>query len=203
MNKIGRDFNSDIVINNINQILNTNYVELPHKYTLINIISEIKFEELEKVQTNIIKTLIRSKMLDKYHFNGMFYVVIDGTGLYYTKVNLGEHAITKVYNKGEENEYILYSYYTLEVKIVCGNMTFSLNTEFVGNETYTDDNGNTYRKFDKQDCELKAAYRLLNKIKNRFPKLPIIVGGDALYLGRPFLELCDILKFDYIIRYKN
>ncbi len=31
MNKIGRDFNSDIVINNINHILKTNYIELPHK----------------------------------------------------------------------------------------------------------------------------------------------------------------------------
>ena len=203
MNKIGRDFNSDTVINNINNILKTNYVELPHKDTLINVISEIKFEELEKVQTNIIKTLIRSKMLDKYRFNGMFHIVIDGTGLYSTKVNLGEQAITKVYNKGEENEYTLYSYYALEAKLVCGNMTFSLATEFVENETYTDENGNVYRKFDKQDCELKAAYRLLNKIKNRFPKLPIIIGGDALYLGRPFLELCDSLKFDYIIRYKE
>ncbi len=203
MNKIGRDFNSDIIINNINHILNTNYIELPHKDTLINIISEIKFEELEIVQTNIIKTLIRSKMLDKYRFNGMFHVVIDGTGLYSTKVNLGDQAITKVYNKGEANEYILYSYYALEAKIVCGNMTFSLATEFVENETYNDELGNTYRKFDKQDCELKAAYRLLSKIKKRFPKLSIIIGGDALYLGRPFLELCDSLKFDYIIRYKE
>ena len=41
MNKIGRDFNSDIVINNINNILKTNYSELPHKDTLINVISEI------------------------------------------------------------------------------------------------------------------------------------------------------------------
>ena len=203
MNKIGRDFNSDIVIQNINNILKTNYIELPHKDTLINVISEIKFEELEKIQTNIIKTLTRSKMLDKYRFNGMFHIVIDGTGLYSTRVNLGEQAITKVYNKGKDNEYTLYSYYTLEAKLVCGNMTFSLATEFVENETYTDECGNTYRKFDKQDCELKAAYRLLNKIKKRFPKLPIIIGGDALYLGRPFLELCDSLKFDYIIRYKE
>ena len=203
MNKIGRDFNSDIVIGNINNILKTNYIELPHKDTLINIISEIKFEELEQIQTNIIKTLIRSKMLDKYRFNGLFHIVIDGTGLYSTRVNLGEQAITKVYNKDEENEYILYSYYTLEAKLVCGNMTFSLATEFVENETYTDEYGNTYRKFDKQDCELKASYRLLNKIKKRFPKLPIIIGGDALYLGRPFLELCDSLKFEYIIRYKE
>ena len=203
MNKIGRDFNSDIVIDNINNILKTNYIELPHKDTLINVISEIKFEELEQIQTNIIKTLIRSKMLDKYRFNGLFHIAIDGTGLYSTRVNLGEQAITKVYNKDEENEYTLYSYYALEAKLVCGNMTFSLATEFVENETYTDKYSNTYRKFDKQDCELKASYRLLNKIKKRFPKLPIIIGGDALYLGRPFLELCDSLKFDYIIRYKE
>lgn len=203
MNKIGRDFNSDIVIANINHILKTNYIELPHKDTLINIISEIKFEELEKIQTNIIRTLIRSKMLDKYRFNEFFHVVIDGTGLYSTRVNLGEQAITKVYNKDEENEYTLYSYYALEAKLVCGNMTFSLATEFVENETYTDKLGNTYRKFDKQDCELKASYRLLKKIKERFPKLPIIIGGDALYLGRPFLELCDKYKFEYIIRYKE
>ena len=29
-------------------------------------------------------------MLDKYRFNGLFHVVIDGTGLYSTKVNWGE-----------------------------------------------------------------------------------------------------------------
>ena len=73
MNKIGRDFNSDVVIDNINHILKTNYVELPHKDTLINVISKIKFEELEKIQTMIIKSLIRSKMLDKYRFNGFLF----------------------------------------------------------------------------------------------------------------------------------
>lgn len=203
MNKIGRDFNSDIVIENINNILKTNYVELPHKDTLINVISSIKFEELEKIQTNIVRTLIRSKMLDKYRFNGMFHIVIDGTGLYSTRVNLGEQAITKVFNEGEDSEYTLYSYYALEAKLICGNMTFSLATEFVENETYVDEFGNTYRKFDKQDCELKASYRLLEKIKKRFPKLPIIIGGDALYMGKPFLKLCDKYKFEYIIRYKG
>ena len=203
MNEIGRDFNSDIVINNINHILKTNYIDLPHKDTLINIISEIKFEELENIQTNIIKTMIRSKMLDKYRFNGLFHVVIDGTGLYSTKVNLGEQAITKIFNEGKENEYKLYSYYALEAKLICGNMTFSLASEFVENEIYIDELGNKVRKFDKQDCELKAAYRLLKKIHKRFPKLPIIIGADALYLGKPFLKLCDEYHFEYIIRYKE
>lgn len=203
MNKLGRDFNSSETLNNINNILNSNYIELPHKDTIINVICEIKYSELEKIQTDMIKTLIRSKMFDKYRYNGLFHVVIDGTGLYSTKFNLGEQAITKIYNEGEDNEIKLYSYYALEAKLICGNMTFSLATEFVLNETYKDKNGNNIRKFNKQDCELKAAYRLLDKIKKRFPKLPIIIGADALYLGKPFLKLCDKYKFEYIIRYKE
>ena len=203
MNGINKYFNTDEALTNINNILNEHYIELPHKDTLTNVIIELNHSELENIQTYMIKSLIRSKMLDKYRFNGFFHVVIDGTGLYSTKINLGEQAITKVFNDGKEDEYKLYSYYALEAKLVCSNIVFSLATEFVENETYTDEFGNTYRKFDKQDCELKAAYRLLKKIKNRFPKLPIIIGGDALYMGRPFLKLCDELKFKYIIRYKE
>lgn len=142
-------------------------------------------------------------MLDKYRFKGMFHVVIDGTGLYSTRSDLGQQAITKVYNEGQDNEYTVYSYYVLEAKIICGNMAFSLATEFVLNETYTDNDGNIIRKFDKQDCELKAAYRLLKKIQKRFPKLPIIIGADALYIGKPFLKLCNQYHFEYIIRYKE
>lgn len=84
-------------------------------------------------------------MLDKYRYKGMFHVVIDGTGLYSTKVNLGEHTITKIFNEGEDNEYKLYSYYALDAKLICGNMVFSLATEFVENETYIDDDGNEIR----------------------------------------------------------
>jgi hypothetical protein len=203
MNQIGRDFNTEETLININNILNENYIELPHKDTLTNVINELQFSELEKIQTDMIKILIRSKMLDKYRYNGMFHLVIDGTGLYSTRINLGEQSITKVFNEGEDNEYTLYSFYVLEAKLICGNMAFSLATEFVENETYKDKSGNEIRKFDKQDCELKASYRLLKKIKQRFKKLQFIIGADALYIGKPFLELCDEYKFDYIIRYKE
>lgn len=203
MNGINKDFNTDETLENINKILNEHYIELPHKDTITNVINELNFAELENIQTHMIKSLIRSKMFDKYRFNGMFHIVIDGTGLYSSPINLGEQAITRVFNEGEDNEYKLYSYYALEAKLICGNLVFSLATEFVENETYKDKFGNTTRKFDKQDCELKASYRLLKKIKNRFPKLPIIIGGDALYMGKPFLKLCDKYNFEYIIRYKE
>lgn len=161
MNGIGKDFNTDETIQKINRILNENYIELPHKDTLSNVVNELKYEELENIQTYMIRTLIRSKMLDKYRYNGMFHVVIDGTGLYSTSINLGEIAITKIYNEGTDEEYKLYSYYVLEAKIICGDIAFSLATEFVENETYEDEKGNIIRKFDKQDCELKASYKLV------------------------------------------
>ena len=203
MNAISRDFNNDETIENINKILKENYVELPHKDTIQLVINELNYNELENIQTKIARILIRSKMLDKYRYNGMFQVAIDGTQLYSTPVNLGDEAITKTYNKGKDNEYTLYSYYVLEAKIVCGNMVFSLASEFVENEIYTDEEGNKVRRFDKQDCELKAAYRLLEKIHNRFPKLHFLITADALYVGKPFLKLCDSLKYDYLIRYKE
>ena len=203
MNEINSSFNTDQTLSNINNILNEHYIELPHKDTLTNVINMLQFNDLEDIQTKMISSLIRSKMFDKYRFNGFFHIVIDGTGLYSTKVNLGEQAITKVFNEGEDNEYKLYSFYALEAKLICGNMAFSFATEFVENETYKDKNGNIIRKFEKQDCELKAAYRLLKKIKKRFPKLPVIIGGDALYMGKHFLKLCDKYKFEYIIKYKE
>ena len=203
MNAISRDFNNDETIENINKILKENYVELPHKDTIQLVINELKYNELENIQNKIAHILIRSKMLDKYRYNGMFQVAIDSTQLYSTPVNLGDEAITKTYNRGKDNEYTLYSYYVLEAKIVCGNMVFSLASEFVENEIYTDEEGNKVRRFDKQDCELKATYRLLKKIHNRFPKLHFLITADALYIGNPFLKLCDSLKYDYLIRYKE
>lgn len=203
MNQISVDFNTDETLSNINNILNEFYIELPHKDTLTNIINSLVHEELENIQYLMIKSLIRSKVFDKYRFSGLFHIVIDGTGLYSSKQYLGENSIVKIFNEGQDNEFKLYSFYALEAKLICGNMAFSIATEFVENQTFFDSNGNQIKKFDKQDCELKAAYRLLKKLKNKFPKLPIIIGGDALYLGKPFLKLCDSLNFEYIIRYKQ
>ncbi len=56
---------------------------------------------------------------------------------------------------------------------------------------------------EKQDCELKAAYRLLDKIRKEYPKLPITIGADALYAKKTFMDACLNHNMDYIIRYKD
>lgn len=41
---------------------------------------------------------------------------------------------------------------------------------------------------DKQDCEIEAGKRLVNKIRRSHGKLKIIIVGDSLYSKQPFME---------------
>ncbi len=55
----------------------------------------------------------------------------------------------------------------------------------------------------KQDCESKAFVRLAAKIKKRFPRLPICIVADGLYVSEKVLKICRENKWNYIIRYKE
>ncbi|KAI4446751.1 hypothetical protein C823_001269 [Eubacterium plexicaudatum ASF492] len=39
---------------------------------------------------------------------------------------------------------------------------------------------------EKQDCELKACYRLMERLKKEFPKLPVCLCADSLYACENF-----------------
>jgi hypothetical protein len=51
----------------------------------------------------------------------------------------------------------------------------------------------------KQDCELKAFYRLAERLKKAFPRLPIMVLLDGLYAKGPVIELCRKKKWQFMI----
>lgn len=82
----------------------------------------------------------------------------------------------------------------LEAKLVVGNIVISIDTEFVENEN---------ENVDKQDCELRAFYRMAERIKKEYPKLPIIISGDALYAVEPVMKTCIKNKWEYILRLKE
>jgi len=56
-------------------------------------------------------------------------------------------------------------------------------TEFVEN---TDG-----KEAEKQDCERKACYRLMNRLKKEFPHLPVCLSADSLYACENFYKKCQ------------
>ena len=70
----------------------------------------------------------------------------------------------------------------------------SVMTEFVEN---------TDEEAKKQDCERKACKRLMKRLKETFPKLPICIGADSLYACKPFFDACKKCNWRYIVRFKE
>jgi hypothetical protein len=55
----------------------------------------------------------------------------------------------------------------------------------------------------KQDCELKAFYRLADRLKRRFPRLPILLSMDGLFAGGPTFDLCQSYGWKFMIVLKD
>ena len=72
------EFNTDACIKNISNICNTKLSELPYWETI-----------------QIVKTLLRSKMFDKYKFEGASQILFDGTGLSNYNYNLNSNCLQR------------------------------------------------------------------------------------------------------------
>lgn len=157
----------------------------------MNYLMEIMDPEngLELLPGEMTNTLIRSKVLDKFrNSDGEFMVAIDGVHLH-TKKGRHPGAVYKEIN-GETQSF----YYALEAKLITEDgMGLSLATVFIENEEV----------YVKQDCELKAFYRLAEVLKDRFPKLPIRLLLDGLYPNKNVLDICEKNRWSYFITLKN
>ena len=195
MRETTEKLDTEETIKNIGNILEIELEEIPHYDTINKVFEKINIEELRKIQKYMVNRLIRSKMFDKYRFKGKYFqIVIDGTNMMKFKKRHCKHCSKRVHNEGKENEYRIYYHYVLEAKLLVGDIVISLDSEFVENE---DEN------VGKQDCEIKAFYRMAKRIKKEYPKLPIMITGDALYACEPVIKRCKENKWEYIIRLKK
>lgn len=195
MRQTTQDFNTEKTIQNIANLLELELEEIPHYDTINNVFERIDIEQLRGIQKYMVQRLIRSKMFDKYRYKGKYFqIVVDGTGLATFKERHCEHCLKRTYNKGQKDEYSIYYHYVLEAKLVVGDIVISIDTEFVENEE---------ENIEKQDCEIKAFYRIAKRIKEQYPKLPIIISGDALYACEPVIATCVDNKWEYILRLKD
>lgn len=180
-------FNSDVCIKNISKICNQQLEELPHWETIQDVFINIKTDELRNIQKYIVKSLIRSKMFDKYKYNGFFQLIVDGTGLSKHNYNLNNNCIIKKYKDGK----IAYFKYILECKLIVGSIVISIDSEWIENDT-------SLSEKEKQDCEIKAFERMAKRIKKNYPKQKFIITADALYCTAPMMNICKSNNWKYI-----
>ena len=194
MHGMTRELNTKESIENIAQICGLELEEIPHCDTINDVFEKVKVEEIEKIRKYMISKLIRGKIIQRYKIRDRYYhIIVDRTGLAASRKKYNENCLVKKKTDKKGNEYQEYSTYVLEAKLVVGEMVF-IGSEFVEN---TEENET------KQDYETKAFKRLAEKIKKEYPKLKILISGDALYASKPVIDICKENGWKYIIRFKE
>ena len=95
MNEMTNKFNTEEAIKNLSSICNQDLEEIPNWQTIQDVIEEISIQEIENIRKYIVVALIRSKMFDKYRYNGYFQLLVDATGLTSLDYNLNGNCLTK------------------------------------------------------------------------------------------------------------
>ena len=190
MTEINNEFNSEQAIANLSKICNQNLKEIPDWQTIQDVIEQLDYNEIDNIRKYMFKALLRSKMFDKFRYDGYIQLIVDATGLTALDYNLNGNCLTRT-----RDGKIKYYKYVLEVKVVFFNMMISIDSEWIENT-----NSNTEKE--KQDCEVKAFKRMAPRIKNNYPKLKFIITGDALYATDPMMNICENYNWKYIFNLK-
>jgi hypothetical protein len=156
-----------------------------------DIMDEVDSKELEPLFDDFFRPLQRGKHLEQYRALGYYYSVsIDGSSYFGSDTICCPGCLTKKNKKGK----VRYEHQIVQAAIVHPDkrQVIPLCPEEVRN---TDGK-------DKQDCEMNAGKRLLNKIRASHLRLPIIITGDSLYSKQPFIEEMAALGMRYVLTAK-
>lgn len=168
--------------------------ELPHHDTINRVLSGIDdVNELEGALCDLLHRLMSKKKFRRYLIEGRYPIAFDGTQKLVRKDLLSPEWLQRNVGKKEDGK-TQYYVYVLEASLVFKNgMVIPLMSEFLD---YAE--GDTSQE--KQDCEQRSLRRLANRLKERFPRLPIMVLLDGLYANGPVMDFCQREKnWDFMI----
>jgi len=133
------------------------------------------------------------RLFEKHRLNNKYHTVaIDGVYVYRFNYRHCEHCLESTERTGKS----VWLHNKLQASLVTPDgFCIPLAGEWIENGQ----NG----LYDKQDCELKAFYRLASKIRKLYSRLPICVLLDSLYARGTVFEALKKLKMEWIIVFKQ
>jgi hypothetical protein len=153
---------------------------MPHLDTLARLLEKIPADQIENVLGTTVRKLLRNKKLQALLVEKHYVVAIDGTQKFTRTVPFAPEALHR-----KSKNYV----YLLEAALVGPQgVVIPLLAEFCENQDQ-----------DKQDCELKAFYRLAPRLKELMGKLPLLIVADGLYPNGPVMQTCRQNNWDFMI----
>jgi hypothetical protein len=161
---------------------------IPHLDTVERLLEKIPAEQIEAVLVKKIAKLLRSHKLKSLLVENRYVVAVDGAQKLTRTVPFAPEALRR--QKGDEVTYVVY---VLEAALVGSQgVTIPLLAEFCENKA---GDGNQT----KQDCEIKAFYRLASRLKRLLSKQRLLIVADGLYPCGPVMDICRKCKWDFMV----
>ena len=186
--------------------------QIPHSSTVDHALSRIDYQQINKILIEQVDRLIKKKFFYNHQelFPGnSFCIGADGYWVHkYDHPHCADqegnnccpYCLPRTQHKGTPKEKTHWVHVFVTFTLITEAFTipiyvYPLKAKQVNNEQADE-------KL-KQECELIGTREVLPEIRKKYPRLNITFLGDALYANRPFIELCNQLKMDYIIVLKD
>ena len=178
------------------KLLIPDFEEIPHHDTLYRLLRRMDPGELESAHLELVERLIRKKKFCRYLIDGHYPIAIDGTQKWMREWPFSDEALERRVGTGKQKK-SQYYVYVLEACLAFANgMVIPLMSEFLAR---SEGDGST----DTQDCEQKAFERLTARLKQRFPRLRVLLLLDGLYPNGPMMALCRRRRWQFMIVLQN
>ncbi|WP_333593341.1 transposase family protein [Aminobacterium colombiense] len=174
--------------------------DMPHQETLCRLLEKIDVGQIETLYLDMLKRLIRKKTFNNLLHKKRYLLAVDGTQKYVMNECWDERYLRRRI-RGKDGEHQYYAYVLEAVLLFSNGMVLPLMSVFLENSVELEciENDDEW----KQDCELKAFYRLAKRLKQEFPRLPFTLLMDGLYAKGPVMEICFKNKWKFMIMLKD
>jgi hypothetical protein len=161
--------------NNLNTLFGVE--DIPKETQMREINDGVDSEYLRPIFKDYYMRLQRGKHLEQFQiFPGLYYFPIDGSQFFGSNDIHCEQCLVKEHQNGS----VSYSHQVLQGGIMhpdCSEVIPFMPEQIVNTDGST-----------KQDCEMNAAKRFVEKLHQEFPQLGLLLGGDALFSKQPIIE---------------
>jgi hypothetical protein len=168
-----------------------NLKNIPHGDTVEYLLARMDPQECEGVQVKMVRRLLRGRVLERYRLQGQYYTVaIDGVHIQSFDYPHCPQCLVQRYDNGV----CRWMHMKLQASLVTPTgLCLPMAEEWIENEAH----------YDKQDCERKAFYRLIKKMREYYPRLPMCVLLDGLYACGPVFDILNKARMQWIVVFKE